>query len=154
MASLILFLGTLLYDNQQKRKTEKKKLTAARFAELERDNAARIARLQDRLCDCGEGGDHRREEHPGADGGGGGGGKRMTPPPGYEEEEEEEEEEKEEEEEEKGRRKGMREVKNEGVKRQGEERMGMRMRKGGRKWRFGRRRGGGGGGRIGNEKIN
>lgn len=68
MASLIFGAGVLAYDAAHK-KIQKRRATKARhdarFSELEKDNAARIARLRE-LCACG--GNHAATDHPGGGG--------------------------------------------------------------------------------------
>lgn len=66
MASLLFGAIVLTYDAIAKalrRRRSAKTDREARFATLERDNAARIARLRSERCDCG--GDHVAAEHPG-----------------------------------------------------------------------------------------
>lgn len=65
MASLLFGAIVLTYDAIAKSLRRRRAVKAdrdARFATLERDNAARIARLRER-CDCG--GDHIVADHPG-----------------------------------------------------------------------------------------
>lgn len=77
MASLLIGSAILLHKNHQSRKTAKKQVhNDARFAELERENAARLARIQDQVCGGetregaergpGEGRaeEYRSQEHP------------------------------------------------------------------------------------------
>lgn len=66
MASLLVGAIVITYDTIAKALRRKRAAKAdrdARFATLERDNAARITRLRAELCDCG--GDHTAADHPG-----------------------------------------------------------------------------------------
>ncbi|MCJ1461441.1 hypothetical protein MMC07_000038 [Pseudocyphellaria aurata] len=66
MASLLFGAIALTYSTVAKsvrRRRAAKSERDARFAELEHDNAVRIARLRAERCDCG--GDHAAADHPG-----------------------------------------------------------------------------------------
>ena len=52
MASLIIGAGVLAYSQVKKKREAKKAHNHARFTELERDNASRIAALQAKKCFC------------------------------------------------------------------------------------------------------
>lgn len=52
MASLIIGAGYLAYDRVKQAKEKKKSHNAERYAELEKENSARIANLQQNTCFC------------------------------------------------------------------------------------------------------
>ena len=52
MASIIIGAGVLAYQTAQDKRKKKKAHNDTRFSELERDNAARIANLQQTSCFC------------------------------------------------------------------------------------------------------
>lgn len=66
MAFLLVGAIMITYDTVAKalrRRRAAKAYRDARFAILERENAARITRLRSERCDCG--GDHEAADHPG-----------------------------------------------------------------------------------------